>query len=439
MQTESLKRLVFQNSMVSSLLMLGLVVLILQIPLSRLDGLISERQQNLWQVQQEIASSWGGEQQVAGPYLVVPFDEGAQPSLHMGVMLNSPERHFAVLLPASLNVSAETQPEIRYRGLYEVPLYQAALNLEATFTKTGIKDLNIDAGRWHWDEARVVLTVSDLRALTGSITAQWQQGPLEVLPGSTTTLPGFHFPLQNAFDAGDSATFTLHFQLNGSQRLMLAPLGRTSVIRMEGAWPSPGFQGDWLPSQRSISAAGFLAQWDIPFIARGMPVQWQAPQVQLKQDELHWVGVQLQPPVDAYRQTERSTKYQLLFLLMIFGFFWLFQQLSGIRLQWVHYLLTGASVCLFYLLLLSLAEHVGFVMAYLTACAAVIAQITLYGRSVLQTWSRALGLGGLLAAMFAYLWSLLQEQDYALLLGAAGLFVSLSLVMYLTRHRQFSH
>lgn len=430
----SLKAL-FQNSVTASLLLLGLILLLLQFPLARLDSLIAERQHSQWQVQQEVTASWGGEQQIAGPYLIVPWEESAPTSLRFNMPLPDTERRYAVLLPSRLNISAHARPEVRYRGLYEVPLYQADITVDAEFSRPDPAVFAVKPEQWQWQEARVVMTLSDLKALTGRIEATWQQTALEVMPGSSAAPAGFHFPLKDPFAQADTARFTLNFSLNGSQRLMVTPLGRSSVIQMEGTWPTPGFQGEWLPSQRTVTEQGFTAQWDIPFIARGLPVQWQGLSVDLKQSELHWVGVQLQPAVDAYRQTERATKYQLLFLLMIFGFFWLFQTLAGVAVQGLHYVLTGGSVCLFYLLLLSLAEHLGFVSAYLCASGAVITQMTLYGKSVLGGWCRAGGLGLLLASLFAYLWSLLQEQDYALLLGSVGLFAGLSLVMFLTRKR----
>lgn len=419
----------------SSLLMLGVIVLVLQIPLAKLDGLIAERRLSQWQVQQEVTASWGGEQHIAGPYLIVPWVDSVPTHQRFPIELPETGRRYAVLLPSRLDISAQTHPEVRYRGLYEVPLYQADIVVEADFSRPDPAAFSVKEEQWQWQEARVAMTLSDLKAITGSIDAQWQQAALDVAPGSSATPAGFHFPLQEPFAASATAHFSLRFSVNGSQRLMAAPLGRNSVINMAGGWPSPGFQGEWLPNQRSVTEQGFDARWEIPFIARGLPAQWQSPGVDLKQDDIHWVGVQFQPEVDAYRQTERATKYQLLFLLMIFGFFWLFQVLAGVRLHALHYLLTGGSVCLFYLLLLSLAEHLGFVVAYLCASGAVIGQISLYGKSVLQSGRRAAGLGLLLSCLFAYLWALLQEQDFALLSGSAGLFVGLSLVMFLTRKR----
>jgi inner membrane protein len=153
----------------------------------------------------------------------------------------------------------------------------------------------------------------------------------------------------------------------------------------------------------------------------------------LRLENTHWVGVKLQPEMDAYRKNQRATKYQLLFLLLIFGFFWLFQWLTGIGVHPLQYLLIGAAMCVFYLLLLSLSEHLGFFTAYLVASAAVVVQIGLYARSVLQSWRRAGGMALMLAGLLGYLGSLLQEQDFALLYGSLGVFVALSVVMYLTR------
>ncbi|HEX4937372.1 MAG TPA: cell envelope integrity protein CreD, partial [Candidatus Kapabacteria bacterium] len=361
-----------------------------------------------------------------------------QDALQGGILLPAEqERRHAVFLPAELQLQAVAEPEIRYRGLYQVPLYQAALELNARFDAPDLAALHLKPEQMLWQEARVVVHVSDIKALTGALNAVWNEQPLDVLPGTTSEQSGdgFHFPVPLAAPEAPHQ-FHLRFQLHGSNQLFVTPAGKRSTLQMSGQWPAPSFQGEWLPSTRTVDAGGFSAQWDIPFIAKGMPMQWEGESANLRLDGTRWVGVKLQPEMDAYRKNQRSTKYQLLFLVMIFGFFWLFQWLTGIGVHPLQYLLTGASMCVFYLLLLSLSEHLGFFTAYVLASAALVVQIGLYARSVLQSWKRAGGMALMLAGLLGYLGSLLQEQDFALLYGSLGVFAALSVVMYLTRRLQ---
>lgn len=436
-ETSRLKKLTRPAPAFSALLLIGLLMLVLQYPLGRLDELIGERQQSFDEVAAEMAQKWGGSQSVAGPFLIVPYRQWQPASPHNGLMLPPEEsRRHALFLPADLDLQAEAEPEVRYRGLYQIPLYRATLNLRARFAAPDLAALHLQPDQLLWQEARLVLHLSDPRALTGTVEARWDGQPLDVQPGTTMDdgSTGFHFPL--TLDATGSHNLHLRFPFNGSHQLFLTPSGKQSALRLSGPWPAPSFQGEWLPSAREVSATGFSARWDIPFLAKGLPLQWASGAASLRLEDTRWVGVKLQPEMDAYRKNQRATKYQLLFLVSVFGFFWLFQWLTGIDVQPLPYLLTGAALCVFYLLLLSLSEHIGFLAAYGLASAAVVLQIGLYARSVLQSWKRAGGMAALLAALLGYLGSLLQEQDYALLYGSAGLFVALSAVMYLTRHLQ---
>lgn len=432
-----LKQLTLSNSALSTLFLIGILLLVLQYPLGKLDDLIRERQQSFDSVAADMAEKWGGAQAIAGPFLIVPYLKKLPSPLHQGIMLPAETvREQAVFLPAELKLNAVAQPDVRYRGLYQIPLYQATLALQATFAVPDLAALQLTPEQMLWQEARVVMHVSDIKALSGAVEGRWNRQPLDVQPGTTTDSSGFHFPVQ--LDGTAPQTLQLQFSVNGSNQLSLTPSGKLSALDISGQWPAPNFQGEWLPTARTISTAGFAAHWDIPFLAKGLPLQWAGAQADLRLDNTRWVGVKLQPEMDAYRKNQRSTKYQLLFLLMIFGFFWLFQWLTGIAVHPLQYLLTGAALCVFYLLLLSLSEHIGFVAAYVLASAAVVVQIGLYARSVLQSWQRAGGMALMLAGLLGYLGSLLQEQDYALLYGSAGIFVALSLVMYLTRRMQLA-
>jgi inner membrane protein len=204
---------------------------------------------------------------------------------------------------------------------------------------------------------------------------------------------------------------------------------------MASDWKDPSFQGNWLPSERTVNEEGFDAAWEIPYLGRNYPQSWlYGGKEQQRKLQESAVGVDLVFPLDTYGKTERSIKYELIFIGLTFVGFWLFEILSGIRIHPMQYLFVGGAICLFYLLLLSLAEHAGFIAAYLIAAAMVVSLVTTYARIMLLSRGRAVVVGGGMTALYLYLLTLLQEQEYSLLAGSMGLFVILAGVMYLTRN-----
>ncbi len=225
----------------------------------------------------------------------------------------------------------------------------------------------------------------------------------------------------------------IRLSLNGSAGIFFAPFGRETTVKLSSAWPDPSFQGAWLPGERSVNPEGFSAEWKIPFLGRSYSQSWDSTLDPASAIQSSLFGVRLISPVDQYRMAERSAKYAALFLLLTFGSLWLFEVLAKIRIHSLQYLLVGAAMCLFYLLELSLSEHIGFLAAYLLAVLSVLALVFGYCAAVLGGVARAAIITGVLAALYAYLYILLMNQDYALLAGSLGLLVILAVVMYLTR------
>jgi inner membrane protein len=197
---------------------------------------------------------------------------------------------------------------------------------------------------------------------------------------------------------------------------------------------NPSFQGAWLPQQRKISQQGFEASWEIPFLGRSFPQAWiahEAPEQAVNDSRF---GVELVAPVDQYRMAERSVKYAGLFILLTFASVWLLEGLARVQVHPIQYLLLGCALCLFYLLLLSLAEHLGFAAAYALASLAVIALCGAYSLAILRSRPLACCVGAGVAGLYGYLFVLLINEDYALLFGSLGLLLILAAVMYLTRN-----
>ena len=204
-------------------------------------------------------------------------------------------------------------------------------------------------------------------------------------------------------------------------------------VELISNWPDPSFKGNWLPTSHSVNQEGFKAKWSIPFLGRNYPQQWKSDSGFNKAIDASRFGVKFLVPIDNYRMGHRSVKYAALFLLLSFVTLWLFEILSGIRIHPLQYLLLGAAICVFYLLELSLAEHIGFISAYIIASAAVVGLIGVYSTVVLNSHKKALIVGVITAGLYGYLYILLRNQDYALLIGSIGLFLTIATIMYLTR------
>jgi inner membrane protein len=257
---------------------------------------------------------------------------------------------------------------------------------------------------------------------------------VELLPGtgpSGLARPGIHGRVE-APSAGP-VRFRVDLDLKGAEALWFVPFSRDTRVELTSDWASPSFSGSWLPTERSISGGGFSATWRVPYLGRDYPQQWSSDHEPRERILSSRFGVELMSSVDHYRMSERSTKYAALFLTLTFGLLWLFDARIGVRVHPVQYLLVGAAMCLFYLLELSLSEHMGFTGAYTVAALAVAGLVAAYAVAILKSTRYGAMVGGALGLLYAYLFALLALERYALLAGSLGLFGLLAAVMYLTR------
>jgi inner membrane protein len=270
------------------------------------------------------------------------------------------------------------------------------------------------------------------------VVARWGDETLTFEPGPGSVAlcaSGIHARVLglDAVAEGASVPFSFDLDLNGWRELLFAPLGKETRISLSSTWPSPSFTGKFLPDSREVRPNGFTAEWNISYLTRPFPQEWKDNEVTA--DLLgQWMGgVTLFQPVDSYAKTSRTTKYGILFLVMTFAVYFLFEILGRLRIHPFQYLLVGFAICLFYLLLLSLSEHFGFGRSYLLASAGTVGLITAYSGCVLGNFGRAAAIGAGLSVLYGYLYVLLQLEDYALLLGSVGLFALLAAAMALTR------
>jgi inner membrane protein len=430
----------FRRSMLLRILGLGGLILSLRIPIGMIDETIAERSQRRVEAIADVTKTWGGRQIVRGPFLTVPYvrryvEQPKKRDEKPIVREEVEERH---LMPETLGVDGDLRTEVRRRGIFDVPLYVARLELRGTFRLPAPSELPANMSAIRWDQTSLALGTSDPRAIRENVVLTWgaTSVPLRPGPGDLDDLvdQGLHAIVPVGTDpGGKTISFAMSVTIAGSDGISVLPAGADTTVRLRSPWPDPSFDGAFLPVARRVTPQGFEATWRVLELARGIPGAWVDRAVGLGQLDATLFGVGLLSPVDAYRTTERAVKYQLLFVGLTFTAFFLFELLAGLRVHPVQYLLVGLALCLFYLLLLSLAEHVGFVPAYALASTAIAGLVSAYGRAVLGTRRRTAAIAGLVASLYLYLFVLLHIQDYALLVGSVGLFAILATIMFVTR------
>jgi inner membrane protein len=328
--------------------------------------------------------------------------------------------------------------ERRRRGIYEAVTYDTALHVSGSYTVPDFAAWRVASGDVLWDDAILSVEMPDQRGLKERVDLAWGRSTMGFRSGRPVIgvyAGSIEAPVPGLADSAPGARIPFSFDLSlaGGGSLSFLPLGDETSVKLASTWPSPSFAGAFLPAERTVSEAGFAASWKVPSMARPFPQAWKAGEVEpgVLLEASFWTG--LMTPVDVYQKVTRSVKYGALFLLLPFLVFFLFEVLGGLRVHPLQYLLVGFAECLFYLLLLSLAEHLPFVAAYLAAAGAATLMVTLYASAVLHSWRRGMLLAPSLAAAYGFLYATLQSEDFALLIGSVGLFAILGLVMILTR------
>ena len=436
--------------------LLGFLLLISIIPLEMIQSLILERQYRQFEAEAEIAAAWGGPQDIVGPILVLPFEKelpetkgpgdfafGPQLVLEPEKKAPTRKRVRAYILPKLQSVSADIQAEARRRGIYDVQVFGAELGLAGHFAYPDLKALEIeDPDLVLWEDARIEYFVSDLSGLRQTEGLTWNGKPLDLRidrrlgeHGGVVTAPVDLAPDLASWKASFDGALSVH----GSGTLGVKPLGRETTLEASADWPHPSFAGAFLPDESQIDDQGFNAIWTVSRFGRHLPQQWRGDKYKENHaydahDEEQFALIRLVDPVDHYLKSERAAKYGLLFVVLVFGAVFVCEVLSGGRVHVLQYGMIAAALCLFFLLLLSLAETVGFAAGYWLAALASLALIAWYLAKVMGSWRRSAGIGTLLLGIYGYLFTTLQSEDRALLLGSLLLFAALAATMVATRN-----
>ncbi|HEY2032044.1 MAG TPA: cell envelope integrity protein CreD, partial [Rhizomicrobium sp.] len=389
----------------------------------------------------DIASGWGGTQVIGGPMLFIPYEVTDNSTVDAnGRSVSLTKRMTAVLLPTALKLDVDAQSGQRWRGIFPVPVYRAKVKMDARFDRSALAGVTPPGARVLWNEASAVTSISDVRGLADNIPMQVNGHSTAFEPGlgqEGSFAGGIHAPL-HLTAIPDGLTLDTSFTLRGSRELSFAPLGQRTTSSLRSNWADPSFFGAFLPGDRTVRDGGFEASWTIPDLARGFGQRFESPAAAMRSVLDSTFGVRFYQPVDFYQLVQRSLKYAVLFVGLAFLVFFVTELVVDRRLHAAQYTLIGAAQVLFYLLLLSFAEHIGFGAAYFLAAAATVVLTALYALSAFASRMRALSLFGILSGLYALLYVILIQEDYALLIGALVLFFALGATMFVTRRIDWS-
>lgn len=434
-----------RKSVTLKLFSIGILILILLIPSTMMQSLIRERENTRDEAIKEVSSKWGGNQQIGGPVISIPYtvltkDQYGKTETRI---------EYAHFLPDYIKINGSLAPEKRYRGIYVVVLYNAKLKIEGNFSPLNFDALSMAKENYIFKDAVLTLGITDMKGIKENVIAKLNNTMASFNPGIKTHdvfSSGISVPVK-IDTAGLSFNFNLN--LNGSSGIYFLPFGKESNVTIKSSWGNPSFEGAFLPDKRDVNTNGFSASWKVLELNRNYPQQGTGSFVSGLQSEdfdgddfalnrnvsdASGFGVKLLLPVDEYQKTMRSAKYCLMFIIITFLSFFFIEVMKKKRMHPIQYLLVGFAAVLFYVLLLSISEHLNFNKAYFTGCIIILTLITFYANAIFKNKFVTLLISGILALLYGFFYSLLQMQDYALLMGSIGLLLILAAIMYLTRN-----
>lgn len=408
---------------------IGFLVLLLLIPTVMVQELINERSYARDAAVQEVSQSWSTAQQISGPFISIPYlkyvqdDKGNIRSI----------KEYAHFLPEKLFIDAQVDPENRKRGIYEVVVYESAIEIKGEMAWPDFSKLEIADKDVFWEEAFVEIGISDMRGIQDKVSISLQELSYDFQAGLKSkdlAESGISTRIDlNKIEKDEPINFQMRLELNGSQSLHFVPLGKETEANMAANWKDPSFNGSFLPDSHNITETDFTANWRIFDLNRNYPQQWTGNSFYPAGAGF---GVRLMIPVDEYSKSMRSAKYAILCISLTFLIFFFIEIKNAQRIHPIQYILVGLALVLFYALLLSLSEHIGFNLAFLISGAAIVGLISAYAKSIIKDKGLVPLLSGLLIILYGVNYVLLQLENYALLVGSLCLFVVLALVMALS-------
>lgn len=412
---------------------IAFLVLLLLIPMGMIEALIAERGRTQEGAITEVGQKWSLAQTLTGPYINMKYPVAYEEN---GVKKMSMEN--VTLFPDELSVDGQLHTEILRRGIYKVNVYQSELVIKGCFSSEELLKTNVDMESLLYNRAALCLNLTDMRGLSEQVSITLGDSTYVFEPGMDgqgIDNMGIHAVADlSVLKENKKLPYEMRLKLKGSQSIHFTPLGKTTKVNLRANWNTPSFDGNYLPEKREITSTDFSAQWQVLNLNRNYPqvlVNYQNASVKDIQDSNF--GVNLKMPVEQYQQSMRSTKYAVLVILLTFMVIFFTEILEKTRIHALQYLLVGLALCLFYSLLLSMSEHLGFGVAYLVASVLTVVLVGGYMLGIIRRKKPAFMMVGLLGVLYVYVFILIQLETFALLAGSLGLFVILAMVMYFSK------
>ncbi|TDQ16659.1 inner membrane protein [Algoriphagus boseongensis] len=413
------------------LIVIGIIAGLLLIPKSFILDLIDERYVRLQDTEMEIQSKWSNEQTLIGPYLKISFWENVE-YLDGKEKKSKKEKKHAFFLPENLEIKGNLLSESLHRGIFEVPVYTNSISLVGKFPELPLEKLKILPEQVIWDESKLFLQISDLRGLVGTPEFQVSEELLEMEPffNSNTGEEGIQLSIPSEY-VNSGLSFVGNLSLRGSKNFFATPLGKNTKMSLKGNWNSPSFQGEYLPESRTISENGFESSWQVSHLNRPFGQEFLGNFPDFSGSGF---GVTLSVPNDQYQQNIRTAKYALLIIVLSFLALYMMELFTKKSIHPVQYTLVGFALVIYYVLLIAFSEHLGFGLAYLIASVATTLLLGFYSKTIFKKTNQTILFSSILGAFYAFIFIIIKQEDFALLLGSIGLFIALAITMYLSRN-----
>lgn len=424
-----------KNSLMLKLITITILILLLLIPTSMIKSIINERELLSEEARREVSSKWANSQQLTGPILTVPLYFEEEEIVDDKRVFNSWTENLRIL-PRDLKINGEINPESLKRGIYEVVVYKSDLKIEGHFDVSKLAINKKDLKEIRWNESQISFGISDLRGISNRLKLKVNQEEVKIKPGSPAS-----YVIKSGISGRTNLTslvekpikFSLDLDLQGSESLSFVPLGTTTEVNLTSPWSAPSFKGQFIPKSRTVNENGFAANWMVLELNRTYPESWIGDLFASGMMQSSF-GTDLILPLDDYQKSMRSSKYAVMTIGLTFLIFFIMEIMNKRKVHPFQYTLVGLSLSTFYVLLVSLSEHVSFNLAYGISMVAIVCMISAYSLTVFRKRQQSVVLTSVMIGFYGFMFVTLQLTDYALLLGSIGLVIIIGLTMYFTRN-----
>lgn len=422
-----------KHNLLIKTIIIVVIALLLLIPSAMIQNIIYERENRQLEAVEEVSSIWSAQQTLSGPVLSIPYyrymtQYSTKDSTEKIVQIKD---HIHIL-PDVLNIEGSLIPEKRYRGIYEIVVYNSKINMSGSFYPIDFKSFDIPIADLMLDKAYVSLGISDLRGIEKQVDLSWNQELVSFNPGTVTNdfiSSGINAEIKLDEKNKTAYSFSLDLDLKGSRLLHFIPVGKVTNLNLKSEWVNPSFNGAFLPDTRKIDENGFQANWNILNLNRNFPQSW----IGSKFIDDAAFGVDLLLPVDNYQKSTRTIKYAILFIALTFMVFFFVEILNKKFIHPIQYILVGLALVIFFSLLLSISEYIKFNYAFIISAISTLILITAYVKAILKSNRLTFIISAILIILYSFIFVIIQLQDLALLIGSIGLFVILGIVMYFSK------